>query len=135
MAFGRKGCAGAMNYHTVLAALVLLVAACAKRPAPGPVTASEPPEVAIQVENQFAGSLSIYLDVSGVSRRLGQVNMQDTRSFVVPWRAVGEGIFSLRGEVIGSGERVVTQEVRIQPGQIVRWTLAASLRMSSVMLH
>jgi hypothetical protein len=116
------------------ALLAFALAACASRPGPAaePVAAPAPTEVGVQVENHFAGSLTIYLDVNGVGRRLGQVNMQDTRAFVIPWRRVVSGIFRLRAEVIGSDERVVTPDLRVQPGQLVRWTLAPSLSMSSV---
>jgi hypothetical protein len=114
--------------------LAIGLAACSRGPGPAaePATSPGPAEVAVQVENHFAGSLTIYLDVNGVGRRLGQVTMQDTRAFVIPWRRVPSGIFRLRAEVIGSDERVVTQDLRVQPGQLVRWTLAPSLSMSSV---
>lgn len=111
------------------------LSACGKRPAPGPVTATERPEIAIQVENRFAASLTIFLDSGGLSRRLGQVNIAGTVSFVIPWTEAPNGLMRLRAEVIGSSERAVTDQLRVQAGQIVRWTLAPQLRMSSVLLY
>jgi hypothetical protein len=97
------------------------------------VSAQEPAEVGIQVDNRFAASLTIYLHSGGTSLRLGQVNIQEVQSFVVPWRRLrADGVFFLRAEVIGSSERTVTEDLRVQPGQVVRWTLAPNLGMSSV---
>jgi len=104
----------------------------------GPSVAEAPPpavtgEVGVSIENHFAGTLTIYLDAHGTSLRLGKVSAQGSPAFVLPWRRVGpDGVFRLRAEVIGSAERVVSEEIRVQPGQLVRWTLAATLGMSSV---
>jgi hypothetical protein len=88
------------------------------------------------VENQFAGLVTVYLDADGTSIRLGEVHFQDTHSFVVPWRRIGTaGILNLRGEVIGSTERVRSGDVHVQPGSVVRWTLAPRLNMSYVSVY
>jgi hypothetical protein len=109
----------------------VLVAACSHRQAPGPVTAQEPPEVGVIVESQYGGIVTVFLDASGRSTRLGEVHFQETRSFVVPWRTVGDGgTPRLRGEVIGSAERVATSDLRLSPGSVVRWTLTPRLSMS-----
>ena len=111
--------------------LVLTLAACAHRHAPGPVTARGPAEAAVIVESQFSGLVTVYLDAGGRTTRLGEVHFQETNSFVLPWRVVGDGGSTrLRGEVIGSQERVVTSDLRITPGSVVRWTLTPRLDMS-----
>jgi hypothetical protein len=121
---------------TGLLALTLTVAACSNRVPPGPVTAAEPSEVALQVENQASASLTIYLDAGGISRRLGEIHTQEVLSFVVPFHQVNPGgTFRLRAEVIGSAARVVTDPLVVQPGQVVRWTLAPRLSMSSVAVY
>ncbi len=114
---------------------VLGVLSCARRPDPGPVSAQQHPEIGIQVENQYAASLTIYLETGGLWRRLGQVNIAETVSFVVPSIEASTGVLRLRGEVIGSTERILTDRLRVDAGQIVRWTLAPQLRMSSVALY
>ncbi len=116
-----------------LVLISLLLVACG-----GPPTARDPApavvdEVAVSIENHYAGTLTIYLDAHGTSLRLGEVSAQGSPSFVIPWRRVApDGVFRLRGEVVGSAERVVTGLIRAQPGQLVRWTVAAALGMSSV---
>jgi len=95
-----------------------------------------PADIGLSVESHFAGTLAIYLDAHGTSLRLGEVSAQGSPAFVLPWRRVGpDGVFRLRAEVIGSAERVVTEEIRVQPGQLVRWKLGATLGMSSVSVH
>lgn len=115
-----------------LLAWAMVVAVGCGKSGPGSVGPAGPGELAVTVENQFAASLTIFLEVGGPSRRLGQVNIQETRAFVVPWSRVGTGLLRLRAEVIGSDERVVTEDLRIQPGQMVHWTLAPQLNMSTV---
>ena len=120
-----------------LAALVAFtaLAACGKRGGSEPVSPGSG-EIVIEVENQYAASVTIYLDAGGTSRRLGQVNIGSSQSFPVAWRQLGtDGAFRLRAEVIGSSERVMTDVLRVQPDQIVRWTLAPQLGMSAVMVH
>jgi hypothetical protein len=124
-----------MKYRSLFFAATLGLSACSKQPDPGPVTAQERPEIGIQVENQFAASLTIYLEAGTFSRRLGQVNIAQTISFVVPWTHVPSGVMRLRAEVIGSSERVLTDQLRVDAGQIVKWTLAPQLRMSSIVLY
>jgi hypothetical protein len=123
----------ALRRAGLVVGVVVLACGCGGKPAPGPVSAQEPAEVGIQVDNRFAASLTIYLHSGGTSLRLGQVNIQEVQSFVVPWRRLrADGVFFLRAEVIGSSERTVTEDLRVQPGQVVRWTLAPNLGMSSV---
>jgi len=110
---------------------VLTLAACSHRQARGPVTAGAPAEVGVIVENQFSGMITVFLEAGGRSIRLGEVHFSETKSFVVPWRSVGDGLSTqLRGEVIGSEERVLTSDLRMRPGSVVRWTLTPRLSMS-----
>ena len=117
-----------MNPRCLL--VVALLVACHKRP-PSPVTVQGPAEVAVIVESQFQGLVTVYLEASGSSTRLGEVHFSESKSFVVPWRAIGDGATTqLRGEVIGSPERVRTTDLRVRPGSVVRWTLTPRLNMS-----
>lgn len=124
-----------MKSWWLLVATIPWLCGCGGRPDPSPVTPQERPEIGIQIENQFAASLTIYLESGGLSRRLGQVNIAQTVSFVVPWNEAPTGVVRLRGEVIGSSERVVTDQLRLGHGQLIRWMLAPQLRMSSVAVY
>jgi hypothetical protein len=96
--------------------------------APGP----EPEALGFEIENQSSVSIAVYLIVDHVSQRLGTVNTNAVLAMERPWRRVGRGRhLRLRADVIGSDTRVVTDELQVQPGQVVRWILAPDLRMSS----
>lgn len=117
-------------------AVGLLILACRGASGAGTPHPATPGEVGVSIENHFAGTLAIYLDAHGTSLRLGEVSAQGSPAFALPWRRVGpDGVFRLRAEVLGSAERVVSEEIRVQPGQLVRWTLAATLGMSSVSIY
>ncbi len=121
-----------------LACLALggLLLACGGPSASGTDVPPQEGEVGIQVANHFTATLTIHLHAQGVSRRLGEVNFQDTGAFVLPWRTIGStGTLRLRAEVIGSNQRVVTEELRVQPGQVVHWTITPHLDASHVILY
>lgn len=99
---------------------------------PGPVTTETPAEVAIMVESNNSATIVVYLEARGNSRRLGEIHTKETLSWVFAYREFGTGYTRLRGEVIGSDERVYTPDLKIQPGEVVRWSLAPRLVQSSV---
>jgi hypothetical protein len=100
---------------------------------PGPV----PSEVGIEVENQSPASWTVYLMTGSVRQRLGQVNAQGLLAITQPWAdwTRGGSVVYLRAEAIGSDERIVSENLHVQPGQVVRWILTPNLRMSRIVLH
>jgi hypothetical protein len=118
-----------------LLAVVILQACGHGKPAaePGPT----PGDVGIEVENQSSASLTIYLVTGSVRHRLGQVNAQDGLAVVKSWAEWSRGgaVIYLRAEVIGSDEAVVSDNLRVQPGQVIQWVLTPNLRMSRVVLY
>jgi hypothetical protein len=119
---------------TLIGAASLALACRGGKASPEPEPA--PGEVGIEVQNQSSFSLTIYLVTGTVRRRLGQVNAQDALALVKPYSELAHGSsVYLRAEVIGSDDRVVTDDLRVQPGQIIQWILAPNLRMSRVVLH
>ena len=113
--------------------LLALLAACAGR-GRGAATAPEPEPmtVAFEIENQSSLDCAIYLVVDRISLRVGTVSTNATLTVEKDWRQLGRGRhLRLRAEVIGSATRVVTDELQVQPGQLVRWTLTPDLRMSN----
>jgi hypothetical protein len=116
----------------LLPVTALLLIACGghKQAAPGEVPV-EPMGLAFEVENQSSVDLGIYLIVDNVSERLGTVTTNAVLTVEKSWQRVGGGRrLRLRAEVIGSGTRLVTDDLRAQPGQLVRWTLTPDLKMS-----
>lgn len=97
-----------------------------------PETKTDPAEVAIVVESNNTSTIVVYLEARGNSRRLGEVHTKETKSWVFQYREFGTGYTRLRGEVIGSDERVFSPDIRVESGQIVRWTLMPRLVQSSI---
>lgn len=120
-----------MTCKTMLLAVLFGLMACVSRK-PGPVTVENPAEVAIVVESNFTSTVAIFLEARGTLRRLGEVHTQETLSWVLQYRQIGVGVSRLRAEVIGSDQRIVTPDLQVQPGQVVKWSLAPKLSLSSV---
>ena len=112
--------------------LLALLPACGGRNHPGEVQGpNKLSEIAVVVENQHTGTISLYLESNGRSVRIGEVHFSENRSFVMPWRSLSEnGVVSLRGEVVGSDQSVGTGPFTLTPGNMVRWTLTPRLEMS-----
>jgi hypothetical protein len=119
----------------LIGAIVAAPACNHGRPAtePGPV----PSEVGVEVENQSPASWTVYLMTGSVRQRLGQVNAQGLLAITQPWAdwTRGGSVVYLRAEAIGSDERIVSENLHVQPGQVVRWILTPNLRMSRIVLY
>jgi hypothetical protein len=118
---------------TLLSVAVLVLAACAGRPpSPQPEAEAEAASVAFEIENQSSLDCAIYLIVDHISLRLGSVSTNAVLTVEKEWRQIGRGRhLRLRAEVVGSATRVVTDDLLVQPGQLVHWTLTPDLRMSN----
>lgn len=118
---------------TPLGVAVVALAACAGRHTP--VQQAVEPEamsVAFEIENQSSLDCAIYLIVDHISLRIGSVSTNGVLTVEKEWRQVGGGRpLRLRAEVVGSRTRVVTEDLRPQPGQLVHWTLTPDLKMSN----
>jgi len=117
----------------LLSGMLSVLGGCAGQRQAGPAAVGPEAEaIYIEVENQSSTDLTIYLIVDNVSQRLGMVSTNGVLSLEKAWRQIGRGRrLRLRAEVIGSATRVVTEDLRVQPGQLIRWTLASDLKMST----
>ena len=88
-------------------------------------------EVALEVENHGWSDVVIYLVRGTALDRLGTVGSLNTKTFVFPYRKLGIGTdVRLRADPIG-GERTFTSEnLLVQPGQWIKWTLESDLTRS-----
>ena len=103
-------------------------------PSEEPVPATQ--ELGLEIENQSTSDIVIYLIIANVSTRLGMVSTNGVLAVTLPWRRVGAGRrLRLRAEVVGSATRLVTDDLQVSPGQLVRWTLTPNLRMSQVAVY
>ena len=87
----------------------------------------------VEVESHHWNDVVIYLMDGNQSRRLGMVAGVSSNHFVFPYRQLSAGgKIRLRAYPVGGQGSVTSDDVQLQPGQGVRWTLESDLRRSSI---
>ena len=109
-----------------------LVPGCARRGDPGEGDEPPPPnvEIAIEIENHNWSDVVIYLVRGTAAERLGMVGSLKTETFVFPFRRLGVGEARLRAYPIGGPAAFTSENLFVQPGQMVKWTLESDLTRS-----
>lgn len=88
-------------------------------------------EIAIEVENHNFSDIVIYLLRGGQAQRLGMVTGLSTAHFVVPYRRLGANANArLRAYPIGGPSGFTSEDLNVQPGQWIKWTLESDLSRS-----
>ena len=88
-------------------------------------------EVALEVENHGWSDIVIYLVRGTAVDRLGMVGSLNTETFVFPFRKLGVGTdVRLRAYPIGGPRAFTSENVLVQPGQWIKWTLESDLTRS-----
>jgi hypothetical protein len=88
-------------------------------------------EVAIEIENHNFSDIVIYLLRGSQSQRLGMVTGLSTNHFVVPYRRLGTGGNArLHAYPIGGPRGFTSEDITVQPGQWIKWTLESDLSRS-----
>lgn len=89
----------------------------------------------IRISNQNWGDVRIFLLHGGGGRmrsRLGTVTSMNSAEFSIPEQFVMAGtVIQVVAEVIGSSERVATEQVTMQPGLVVDWVIANVISQSN----
>jgi hypothetical protein len=113
-------------------ALVIITLAChhgatSGADAPGPFTTG--PRATIRNYNWL--DVTIYVVRGGARSRLGIVNGQDSRTFLLPKALMPTGTVRLMVDPIAASGRYVSDEITVSPGQVVELTVMPSLGMST----
>jgi hypothetical protein len=88
-------------------------------------------EVALEVENHGWSDIVIYLVRGTAVERLGMVGSLNTKTFVFPYRRLGIGNdVRLRADPIGGPRAFTSENLQVQPGQWIKWTLESDLTRS-----
>ena len=88
-------------------------------------------QVAIEVENHNYSDIVIYLVRGNHAQRLGMVTGLSTSQYVVPYRSLGTGGDArLRAYPIGGPRAFTSEDLNVQPGQWIKWTLESDLSRS-----
>jgi hypothetical protein len=115
----------------LLLGALLPASACAHRGPPGEGDDSQRnSEIAIEIENHNWSDVVIYLVRGTASERLGSVGSLKNETFVFPFRRLGVGEVRLRAYPIGGPAAFTSENLFVQPGQWVKWTLEADLSRS-----
>lgn len=97
--------------------LILFVAACSSRKGPSRM---DPPTF-VSVENQSFSDMNIYVIRNSQRIRLGTVTGNSTRQLQIPQNLVfGASTLSFLADPIGGQRTPVSQEITVQPGDVVR---------------
>lgn len=111
--------------------LATLLPGCARRADSGEQEEVPPDvEIAIEVENHNWSDVVIYLVRGTANERLGTVGSLKTEIFVFPFRRLGVGDVRLRADPIGALASFTSENLYVQPGQMVKWTLENDLTRS-----
>jgi hypothetical protein len=117
----------------VLLLLGAALPACARKGEAGEDEYSGPPpnaELAVEIENHNWSDVIIYLVRGTNAERLGMVGSLKTETFVFPFRRIGNGDARLRAYPIGGPAAFTSENLFVQPGQMVKWTLENDLTRS-----
>ncbi|MGI9040420.1 MAG: hypothetical protein ACR2HK_04825 [Gemmatimonadales bacterium] len=111
---------------------VYLLLGCASRGS----EKSDPPtynnvQVGLEVENHNWSDIVVYLMRGNSSHRLGMVTALSTSRFSFPFRHIGTtGNARLRAHPIGGTTGFTSEDLLVQPGQSIKWTLESDLTRS-----
>jgi hypothetical protein len=93
-------------------------------------------EILLEVENHHWSDIVIYLMNGNQSQRLGMVSGVSTKNFVFPYRQIATGgRVRLRAHPVGGKASFTSEDVVIQSGQSLKWTLESDLKRSSVAVY
>lgn len=116
---------------------LLLLAACARHKmsddSAGP---SRDVPVSVEVENHNWSDMVIYLERGRLSRRLGSVTSQNTAVFTFPYLFLGNtGNATLRADPIGNLRSFSSEDLNVQPGQTIKWTIENDIDRSFLAVY
>ena len=93
-------------------------------------------EISVEVESHHWSDIVIYLMHGNQSQRLGMVPGVSTNRFIFPYRQLATGgKVRLRAYPVGGGDSFTSEDLLVQPGQWIKWTLESDLSRSSLAVY
>jgi len=109
----------------------VLPGCAAKSKGEGESPAAANVQVSLEVENHGWSDVVIYLVRGTSSERLGTVGALNSITFTFPIRRLGTANDArLKADPIGSDRVFYSEDIHIQPGQSIKWTLENDLSRS-----
>ena len=119
-----------------LGLIALLVGCAAKAEDQDAEPSRSDRELALEVENHGWSDVVIYLVRGTAVDRLGMVGSLNTKTFVFPYSKLGIGNdVRLRADPIGGPTTFTSENLLVQPGQWVKWTLESDLSRSFLAVY
>jgi hypothetical protein len=121
---------------TLTLALGSILPACAFLSRHSDSASGQDTEIALEVESHHWSDIVVYLMNGNQSDRLGMVNGLSTKQFVFPFRKLTSGGKArLRAYAVGGAGSITSEDLLVQPGQWIKWTLESNLARSSLAVH
>jgi hypothetical protein len=96
----------------------------------------EDSETVLEIENHHWSDIVVYLMNGTQSQRLGTVSGASTDRFVFPYRDLATGgKVRLRAHPVGGRGSFTSEDVVIQSGQGLKWTLEGDLKRSTLIVY
>jgi hypothetical protein len=93
-------------------------------------------EIQLEVENHHWSDVVVYLMNGSQSQRLGTVGGVSTDRFIFPYRQLATGgRVRLRAHPVGGQGSFTSEDVVIQSGQGLKWTLESDLKRSTLSVY
>jgi hypothetical protein len=112
--------------------LVVMAASCSR----GQRTASSPlasGPVSVRVENHNWVNVVVYVLHGGQRTRLGMATGNKTTDLTIPYWIVGQSsTIQLKGDAVGSSDRIITDAVTVRPWMQLDWSLETDLSRSAL---
>jgi hypothetical protein len=90
-------------------------------------------EILVEIENHHWSDIVVYLMDGSQSQRLGLVTGLSSKHFIFPYRKLTTGgNVRLRAYAVGGSGTTTSDDLRLQPGQGVKWILESDLSRSSL---
>ena len=113
-----------------------VTAGCGGRSAAGRSDYRGNAEVVVEVESHNWSDIVIYLMLGNTAQRLGMVTGLSSNHFAFPYRHLGtSGNTRLRAYPIGGSGGFTSENLLVQPGQGIKWTLESDLSRSSLAVY
>lgn len=108
--------------------LVVGAAGACHRGAPGEATTRPAgTDVVVYVTNHYELPMEVYAEANGSRQRLGLVNQETTRSFVLPQLLVGNGAVEFTAQPTGYGPIIHTEQLVLHAGHVVDFEITVHL--------
>lgn len=126
-----------MKRRLLLLALAasLLAPACGQRTGGGPAPSPGDSPVRVEVTNDFALPVEIYVVGSGINYRVGMVHPGMSGSFQIPPAMVGNGSVEFQARPANSGNPYRSGQLLLAPGRVVVLRVAAQLFNSTTSIQ